>query len=377
MAPLTRNRAIEPNTVPSPLAPLYYRQRDAAGLLISEATQISQQGQGYVWTPGCFTDEQVEAWRKVTDVVHEDGGHIFLQLWHVGRISHASLQPNGGAPVAPSAIRAKTKTFIASGFADVSEPRALETSEIAGIVADYAHAAGCARRAGFDGVELHGANGYLIDQFLRDGTNKRTDAYGGGIENRLRFALEVVDAVLKVWPATRVGIRIAPVSPANDIADSNPAALFGALAEALAQRNLAYIHVVEGATRRRARHRAVRLSGAATRVLRRLYRQQRLHARDGDRRRSRRTAPTWSRSAARSSPIPTSSSGCGSTRRSPRATARPSTAAAPRATPTIPLLEGRVMTDAELPVSGARAAPGRSAPAGDPRLPGDARDAEL
>ncbi len=247
MAPLTRNRAIEPNTVPSPLAPLYYRQRAGAGLLISEATQISQQGQGYVWTPGVFTDEQVAAWRKVTDAVHEDGGHIFLQLWHVGRISHVSLQPGGGAPVAPSAIPAKTKTFIASGFAEVSAPRALETSEIAGIVADYAHAAAGARRAGFDGVEMHGANGYLIDQFMRDGTNKRADAYGGGVENRLRFPLEAVDAVLKVWPASRVGFRMAPVSPANDISDSNPTALFGALAQALGQRNLAYIHVVEGA----------------------------------------------------------------------------------------------------------------------------------
>lgn len=248
MAPLTRNRAIEPNTVPSPLAPLYYRQRASAGLLISEATQISQQGQGYIWTPGCFTEAQVEAWRRVTDAVHAEGGHIFLQLWHVGRISHTSLQPNGGAPVAPSAIPAKTKTFIASGFADVSAPRALETGEIAGIIADYAHAAACARRAGFDGVEMHGANGYLIDQFLRDGTNKRTDGYGGALENRLRFALEATDAVLKVWPATRVGFRMAPVSPANDISDSNPAATFGALVEALAERNLAYIHVVEGAT---------------------------------------------------------------------------------------------------------------------------------
>ena len=248
MAPLTRNRAMEPNTVPSPLAPLYYRQRDAAGLLISEATQISQQGQGYVWTPGIFTDEQVEAWKLVTDVVHEDGGHIFLQLWHVGRISHVSLQPHGAAPVAPSAITAKTKTFIASGFTDVSAPRALETGEIAGIVADYANAAACARRAGFDGVELHGANGYLIDQFLRDGSNRRSDAYGGALENRLRFALEVVDAVLKVWPATRVGMRIAPVSPANDVSDSNPAALFGALAAGLSKRSLAYLHVVEGAT---------------------------------------------------------------------------------------------------------------------------------
>jgi N-ethylmaleimide reductase len=249
MAPLTRNRAIDPNTTPSPLAPLYYRQRASAGLLITEASQISQQGQGYAWTPGSYTDEQVAAWKLVTEAVHEDDGHIFLQLWHVGRISHSSLQPNGGAPVAPSAIAARTPTFIESGaFAETSQPRALEASEIAGIVADYAHAAGCGRRAGFDGVELHGANGYLIDQFLRDGTNKRTDQYGGSIENRLRFALEVVDAVLKVWPPTRVGMRIAPVSPANDIADSNPTALFGALIEALSQRNLAYIHVVEGAT---------------------------------------------------------------------------------------------------------------------------------
>ncbi|HXT09476.1 MAG TPA: alkene reductase [Roseiarcus sp.] len=247
MAPLTRNRASEPNTVPSPLAPLYYRQRASAGLVISEATQISQQGQGYVWTPGCFTEPQVEAWSRVTDAVHAEGGHMFLQLWHVGRISHTSLQPDGGAPVAPSAIPAKTKTFIASGFADVSPPRALEAGEIAGIVADYAHAAACARRAGFDGVELHGANGYLIDQFLRDGSNKRGDAYGGALDNRLRFALEVTDAVLKVWPATRVGFRMAPVSPGNDIADSNPVATFGALVEALGARNLAYIHVIEGA----------------------------------------------------------------------------------------------------------------------------------
>jgi N-ethylmaleimide reductase len=248
MAPLTRNRAVDPDTVPSPLAPLYYRQRASAGLIVSEATQISQQGQGYVWTPGCFTDAQVEGWRRVTDAVHAEGGRIFLQMWHVGRVSHISLQPNGGAPVAPSAIPAKTKTYIATGFSEVSAPRALETSEIAGVVADYAHSAACARRAGFDGVELHGANGYLIDQFLRDGANKRADAYGGPIENRMRFALEVVDAVLKVWPATRVGFRMAPVSPANDIADSNPAALFGALAEALSKRNLAYIHVIEGAT---------------------------------------------------------------------------------------------------------------------------------
>ena len=248
MAPLTRNRAIEPNTEPSYLAPLYYRQRDSAGLLITEASQISQQGQGYAWTPGIFTELQVEAWRKVTDAVHADDGYIFIQLWHVGRISHNSLQPDGGAPVAPSALAAKTKTFISTGFTDVSTPRALETGEISGIVADYAHAAACARRAGFDGVEIHAANGYLIDQFLRDSTNKRTDQYGGSIENRTRFALEVVDAVLKVWPATRVGVRIAPTSPANDVSDSDPTALFGALTAELSKRNLAYLHVVEGST---------------------------------------------------------------------------------------------------------------------------------
>jgi N-ethylmaleimide reductase len=248
MAPLTRNRALSADRVPSALAPLYYSQRASAGLLISEASQISPRGQGYIWTPGCYSDAQVEGWRAVTEAVRERDGRIFLQIWHVGRISHTSLQPNGGAPVAPSAIRAKTKTFIESGFAEVSEPRALEIGEIAGIVEDYAHAARCSDRAGFDGVEIHAANGYLIDQFLRDGTNKRTDAYGGGIENRLRFALEAVDSVLRVLPASRVGIRIAPVSPANDIADSNPAAVFGALVAELSRRKLAYLHVVEGAT---------------------------------------------------------------------------------------------------------------------------------
>lgn len=248
MAPLTRNRAVEPNTVPSPIAPVYYAQRASAGLIVSEASQISQQGQGYIWTPGCFTDAQVEGWRAVTRAVHEAGGHMFLQMWHVGRVSHTSLQHNGAAPVAPSAITAKTRTFVASGFAETSEPRALETHEISGIVADYAHAAHCADKAGFDGVEIHGANGYLIDQFLRDGSNKRTDMYGGSIENRMRFALEVVDGVLQALPASRVGMRIAPTSPSNDISDSNPVALFGALVDELAKRKLAYLHVVEGQT---------------------------------------------------------------------------------------------------------------------------------
>ena len=248
MAPLTRNRAVHGNDAPGELAATYYRQRASAGLIVSEGTQISPQGQGYVWTPGMYSDAQVEGWRKATDAVHEAGGRIFAQLWHVGRISHVSLQPDGGQPVAPSAIRANTRTFIASGFAEVSEPRALATAEIADIVADFARAAANAKRAGFDGVELHGANGYLIDQFLRDGTNKRADAYGGAIENRARFALEVVDAVAKVWPAARIGLRMAPTSPANDIADSNPAATFGYLAAKLAARKIGYIHVIEGAT---------------------------------------------------------------------------------------------------------------------------------
>jgi N-ethylmaleimide reductase len=248
MAPLTRNRAMSAGRVPSEMAPLYYAQRASAGLLITEASQINPQGQGYAWTPGCYSDEQVAAWRDVTKAVHEKQGHIFLQMWHVGRISHTSLLPGGASPVAPSAIRANGKTFIESGFVDVSEPRALRIDEITGIAADYAHAARACQRAGFDGLELHGANGYLVDQFMRDSTNKRTDAYGGSIENRLRFALQMVDTLLGVYPASRIGFRIGPVSPANDISDSNPAALFGALIAELSKRKLGYIHVIEGAT---------------------------------------------------------------------------------------------------------------------------------
>ena len=248
MAPMTRSRATPGTDSANDLMATYYRQRASAGLIVSEASQISRQGQGYIWTPGLYSEAQVKGWRKTTRAVREAGGRIFAQLWHVGRVSHTSLQPNGGRPVAPSAIRAKTRTRIADGFADASEPRALEAKEIPGVVADFAKAAANAKRAGFDGVELHGANGYLVDQFLRDGSNKRADAYGGSIENRARFALEVVDALVKVWPAKRVGVRIAPVSPANDVADSNPAALFGYLVQRLSERRLGYIHVVEGAT---------------------------------------------------------------------------------------------------------------------------------
>jgi N-ethylmaleimide reductase len=247
MAPLTRNRALA-GLVPNPLAVEYYGQRASAGLLISEATQVSQQGQGYQDTPGIYSKEQIAGWRKVTDHVHALGGHIFLQLWHVGRISHTSLQPNGGAPVAPSAIRAKTKTFVNGTFADVSEPRALELSEIPGIIDNFRQGAANAIAAGFDGVEIHGANGYLLDQFARNGTNKRTDAYGGSIENRAKLMLEVSKAVAAEVGAERTGIRISPVTPANDTSDSNPQPLFDYIVDHLSALKLVYLHVVEGAT---------------------------------------------------------------------------------------------------------------------------------
>jgi N-ethylmaleimide reductase len=247
MAPLTRNRAIA-GMVPSPLAVEYYGQRASAGLLITEASQISQQGQGYQDTPGIFSPAQVEGWRKVTEHVHERGGRIFIQLWHVGRISHVSLQPGGGAPVAPTALRANTKTFVGGKFTEVSEPRALALEEIPGIVDDYRRATANALAAGFDGVEIHGANGYLLDQFARDSTNNRTDAYGGAIENRARLMLEVSAAVAKEIGPERTGIRLSPVTPANDIADSDPQPLFDYIADRLSALGLAYIHVIEGAT---------------------------------------------------------------------------------------------------------------------------------
>jgi N-ethylmaleimide reductase len=247
MAPLTRNRALA-GLVPNPLAVEYYGQRASAGLLISEASQVSQQGQGYQDTPGIYSKEQVAGWRKVTDRVHERGGRIFLQAWHVGRISHTSLQPNGGAPVGPSAIRAKGKTFVNNAFIDISEPRALELAEIPGIVDSFKRGAANAIEAGFDGVEIHGANGYLIDQFTKDGTNKRTDAYGGSIENRARLMLEISKAVAGQIGPERTGIRISPVAPFNDISDSNPQPLFDYIVDHLSALKLGYIHVIEGAT---------------------------------------------------------------------------------------------------------------------------------
>jgi N-ethylmaleimide reductase len=247
MAPLTRNRAVA-GLVPNPLAAEYYGQRASAGLLVTEASQISHQGQGYQDTPGIYSKEQVAGWRKVTDRVHERGGRIFIQLWHVGRISHTSLQPGGGAPVAPSAIRAKGKTFVNGTFADVSEPRALALEEIPGIIEGFRRGAANAMEAGFDGVEIHGANGYLLDQFAKDGANKRTDGYGGSIENRARLMIEIAKAVSAEAGAERTGIRISPVTPANDISDSNPQPLFDYIVDHLNALKLVYLHVIEGAT---------------------------------------------------------------------------------------------------------------------------------
>jgi N-ethylmaleimide reductase len=247
MAPLTRNRALA-GLVPNPLAVEYYGQRASAGLLVSEATQVSQQGQGYQDTPGIYSKEQVAGWRKVTDRVHARGGRIFLQLWHVGRISHVSLQQDNQAPVAPSAIRAKGKTFVGGTFADVSEPRALTLEEIPGIIESFRKGAANAMAAGFDGVEVHGANGYLLEQFAKDGANKRTDAYGGPIENRAKLMLEVAKVVAAEAGAERTGIRISPVTPANDISDSNPQPLYDYIVDQFSALKLVYIHVVEGAT---------------------------------------------------------------------------------------------------------------------------------
>lgn len=247
LAPLTRNRAGE-GFVPSEFAATYYSQRASAGLLISEASQISQQGQGYQDTPGIYTQAQIDGWRKVTDAVHAKGGKIFLQLWHVGRVSHVALQENGAAPVAPSALRPATKVFVNNSFEDVSVPRALDISELPGIVNDFRQGAANAIAAGFDGVEIHGANGYLLDQFIKDGANVRTDAYGGTIENRARLLLEVTAAVVAEIGADRTGIRLSPVSPANGVSSSDPQAQFDYIVDQLDALGIVYLHVVEGAT---------------------------------------------------------------------------------------------------------------------------------
>jgi N-ethylmaleimide reductase len=218
MSPMTRSRAVDGN-VPNPLAETYYVQRASAGLIITEATQVSPQGVGYIRTPGIHSAEQVAGWKAITDAVHRVGGTIFAQVWHVGRISHPDFH-GGELPVAPSAIAADGEVFTARGKTRMVTPRALETHEIPGIVAQFKRAAENAKTSGFEGVELHGANGYLLDQFLRDGTNRRTDAYGGSIQNRARFPLEVTEAVIDVWGPSRVGYRISPSGTFNSMSDS-------------------------------------------------------------------------------------------------------------------------------------------------------------
>ncbi len=267
MAPLTRCRA-DVGNVPNELNAEYYRQRASAGLIISEATSVTPRGFGYPNTPGIFTNAQIEGWKKVTSAVHAAGGRMFLQLWNVGRISHSAYQPDGGLPIAPSAIKPKGKIFTGTEMLDYETPRALETSEIPGIIAEYAHGAKAAKAAGFDGVEIHNANGYLLDQFLRDGTNHRTDLYGGSIQNRSRLTLEVTEAVVSVWGADRVGIRFSPGGVFNDMHDSNPVATFGHVLKELQAHKLAYAHITQ-VTAQDVAHGAA--AGAGPRELRAYY----------------------------------------------------------------------------------------------------------
>ncbi len=245
MAPLTRNRAAMPGNIPQDINVTYYAQRASAGLIITEATPISAMGHGYPATPGIHSAAQIAGWKKVVDAVHAKGSKIFLQLWHVGRISHPSLLPDDALPVAPSAIKPAGQAFTYTGLQDFVTPRALSTDEIPALVEDYRQAAKNALEAGFDGIEVHAANGYLLDQFLRDGTNQRTDQYGGSIADRTRLLQEVVSAVSKVWGSGRVGVRLSPINQFNDIRDSYPQALFNHVAESLNLFNLAYLHVVE------------------------------------------------------------------------------------------------------------------------------------
>lgn len=249
MAPLTRNRARAEDDTPYDIHAEYYAQRAGAGLIITEGTQISQEGKGYAWTPGIYSDAQVAGWKKVTDAVHAKGGRIVAQLWHVGRVSHVSLQVGGAAPVAPSAIGAASKTFDGTAFLETSVPRALDLAEIPRVIEDFRRAARNAAAAGFDGVEIHAANGYLIDQFLRDTSNTRTDAYGGSVENRVRFLKEVVAAVTEILGPGRVGVRLSPFSNANNVGiDSDTLATFGAAIDVLNDAGIAFLHMVEGQT---------------------------------------------------------------------------------------------------------------------------------
>ncbi|WP_375788589.1 alkene reductase [Bradyrhizobium sp. Pha-3] len=245
MSPMTRNRVSQ--GVVSQWTPEYYRQRATAGLIVSEASQVSPEGQGYDNTPGIYASDHVKRWKQVTEAVHAAGGRIFLQLWHVGRVSHVFLQPRNQPPLAPSAIVAKTKVMAGGEFRGTSMPRALTTEEILHIVGQFRRGAANAIAAGFDGVEIHGSNGYLLDQFLKKGSNVRNDRYGGSIENRVRFPIEVAQAVAEEIGRSRIGFRMGPVTPANDVSDPDPQPLFEHLAERLGEIGIAYIHVVEGA----------------------------------------------------------------------------------------------------------------------------------
>ncbi len=253
MAPMTRNRAA-PGNIPQQINVEYYRQRATAGLIITEASQVSPEGVGYPDTPGIYNDQQVAGWRKITDAVHQEGGHIFIQLWYVGRVSHPSLLPDNQLPVAPSAIKPEGEAVTYQGMQPYVEPRALQSSDIQGIVLQYRHAAKMAKLAGFDGVEIHAANGYLIDQFLRDGSNKRNDEDGGSEENRMRFLNQVIDAVFDSWDSWEVGIRLTPENSFNSMSDSDPQAHFHYFISQLNPRNLAYIHLLEGDMMSKARN---------------------------------------------------------------------------------------------------------------------------
>ena len=252
MAPLTRSRARQPGNVPDTLAACYYAQRASAALIISEATQVSMQGQGYAWTPGIHSREQTEAWRRITSAVHQERGLIFSQLWHVGRISHPALQPDHMLPVAPSAITPQGKAFIENERGEGElvpfvRPRALDIEEMPYLVAQYVRAARNAQLAEFDGVEIHAANGYLLDQFIESSANRRTDAYGGPVENRSRLLFEIAEALIPIFGADRIGVRLSPMGKMNDIADDDPYATFGYVAERLSDYRLAYLHIVNPA----------------------------------------------------------------------------------------------------------------------------------
>lgn len=245
MAPMTRSRSAQPGDIPQAINVEYYKQRSSAALIITEGSQISAQGKGYTGTPGVYSKQQIQGWQRVCDAVHAQGSRIFIQLWHVGRISHSSLQPDNALPVAPSAITPKGQVFTDQGLLDFETPRVLASDEIPGIIEQYRQAAINAKEAGFDGVEIHAANGYLLDQFLKDGSNKRLDNYGGAIQKRVRLTLEVTQAVTNIWGGDSVGIRISPTGTFNDMSDSDPQALYKYLAEHLNPFKLAYLHVVE------------------------------------------------------------------------------------------------------------------------------------